>query len=113
MMNKKGQGMSVNVIIIAALALIVLVVLIMVFTGRIGMFQSGLEKESQTELIAMKISYGQCKPTATQESGFRTQFTQSESVEDQESAKALFSDEISRCKALSSKVDCESAGCRW
>ncbi len=37
-MKKKGQGISLNVIIIAAIALIVLVILILIFTGRIGLF---------------------------------------------------------------------------
>ena len=36
MIQKRGQGLSLNVIIIAALALLVLVVLSMIFTGKIG-----------------------------------------------------------------------------
>lgn len=36
MNNKKGQGLSMNVIIIAALALIVMVVLTVVFMGKMG-----------------------------------------------------------------------------
>jgi hypothetical protein len=35
---KKGQGISMNVIIIAAIALIVLVILVMIFTGRLRTF---------------------------------------------------------------------------
>ena len=37
-MNKKAQGISVNVIIVAAIALIVLVVLIAIFTGQMAEF---------------------------------------------------------------------------
>lgn len=37
-MNKKAQGMSMNVIIIAAIALLVLVVLSVIFIGRMGQF---------------------------------------------------------------------------
>ena len=37
-LNKKAQGLSINVIIVAALALIVLVILGVVFMGRIGLF---------------------------------------------------------------------------
>jgi hypothetical protein len=40
-MNKRGQGISMNVIIIAAIALLVLVVLSVVFMGRMGTFSSG------------------------------------------------------------------------
>lgn len=42
-MNKKGQGLSINVIIIVAIALIVLVVLIAIFTGRMGNFVKGVD----------------------------------------------------------------------
>ncbi len=38
MMYKKGQGISLNVIIIAAIALLVLVILSVIFMGRIGIF---------------------------------------------------------------------------
>jgi len=39
---KKAQGISINVIIIAAVALIVLIVLVAIFTGRLGVFSSGV-----------------------------------------------------------------------
>lgn len=35
-MDKKSQGLSINVIIIAVIALVVLVVIIAIFTGTIG-----------------------------------------------------------------------------
>lgn len=41
--GKKGQGLSVNVIIVAAIALIVLVILVAVFTGRFSVFTGGLK----------------------------------------------------------------------
>jgi len=47
MVNKKAQGISINVIIIAAIALAVLVVLFAIFTGRIGLFSRGV-KETET-----------------------------------------------------------------
>ena len=113
-MNRKAQGLSLNVIIIAALALIVLVILVMVFTGRIAIFERGVAQEGQTELIKMRILYGQCKPTPGQEASFTSELTRAESVDDQESAKAAFQEEISRCKDFGdSKVSCEGAGCRW
>ena len=43
-MNKRAQGLSINVIIIVAIALIVLVVLIAVFTGRMGSFVGGVDE---------------------------------------------------------------------
>ena len=35
-MNKKAQGLSVNLIIIVAIALVILVVVIAIFTGKMG-----------------------------------------------------------------------------
>lgn len=110
---KKGQGMSINVIIIAALALIVLVILIMVFTGRIGIFEKGLSKEGKAELVAMRITYGDCAPSATSEANFDLEFSKAESLEAKELAKAGFKDEISRCQAFTDKIGCGSGGCRW
>jgi len=37
-MHKRGQEMSLNVIIVAAIALLVLVILSVIFMGRIGIF---------------------------------------------------------------------------
>lgn len=42
--NKKSQGMSINVVIIAVLGLVVLVVLAAIFTGRVKLFSSGLDR---------------------------------------------------------------------
>lgn len=42
--NLKSQGISINIIIIASIALIILVVLVAVFTGRFGVFTSGVKK---------------------------------------------------------------------
>ncbi len=111
--NKRGQGLSLNVIIIAALALIVLVVLVMIFTGRIGVFQQGVSNAAKTELITMQINYGDCAPTASAEAAFGTEFDQATSLEAKETAKVNFREEIDRCKASTSKESCDSAGCTW
>ena len=55
---KKGQGISLNVIIIAAIALIVLVVLVMIFTGRMKLFGEGL---SGTEISCINDRGGQVR----------------------------------------------------
>ncbi len=59
---KKGQGLSLNVIIIAAIALIVLIVLVFILTGRMQIFGKGLndceskggECDSRTNCKALK-----------------------------------------------------------
>jgi hypothetical protein len=80
-MNKKAQGLSINVIIVAAIALVILVVLIAIFSGRIGLFGKGVEKTTtgnmcvescfatdQTEAPGVKVSVvgniqaGGCQP---------------------------------------------------
>ncbi len=113
MLFKKGQGLSLNTIIIAALALIVLVVLVVVFTGRIGIFQEGVSREGQAELIKLKIQYGDCHPTATEEAGFTTRFNDAESVGAQELEEASFKDEIDRCDEFTDADSCTAATCKW
>jgi len=58
-MNKKAQGLSVNVIIIAAIALIVLVVLVAIFTGRLGLFSKGLGEATGCQQICQARGYSQ------------------------------------------------------
>jgi len=41
---KKAEGLSLSVVVIAAVALVVLVVLILIFSGRIGLFNTGLKE---------------------------------------------------------------------
>ncbi|MBI2151529.1 hypothetical protein HYU21_02260 [Candidatus Woesearchaeota archaeon] len=115
MLNKKGEALSINVIIITVLALVVLVVLIMVFTGRINIFQQGVNQQSQTALLTMKIGYGKCQPTAVDESTFTKEFTAAESAPAaEEQARTNFKEVISRCKAFSDdKTTCESSACVW
>ncbi len=43
MKHKKGQGISINVLIIALVALIVLIVIIAIFTGKIRGVNTGLQ----------------------------------------------------------------------
>ena len=43
-MNKKAQGISLNVIIVAAIGLVVLVLLVAIFTGRINIFGKGVSE---------------------------------------------------------------------
>ncbi len=38
-MNKRGQGLPLNIIIVAIIVLVVLVVLVAIFTGRIAIFE--------------------------------------------------------------------------
>lgn len=73
-LEKKGQGISLNVIIIAALGLLVLVVLAIIFTGRTGIFVKESDKctvkygssgscvdtEDQCQGAYDKISWGAC-----------------------------------------------------
>lgn len=114
MMSKKGQTMSINVIIVAALALIVLVVLVVIFTGRTGSFLSGVEKSGDARLVELKVGYGTCHPTATAEANFQSSYGLATSTEAKENLAANFKDEISRCKGSSvDKASCESNGCKW
>lgn len=114
MISKKGQGMSLNVIIIAALALIVLVVLIAIFTGRISLFNRGVGEAGDAEITTLRISYGDCQPTISRENTFKTQFSQAATDDDKDRARSEFRGEIDRCDQLSNdKALCESIDCKW
>ena len=116
-LNKKGQGLSLNVIIIAAIALIVLVVLVVIFTSRTADTDQKIEDvagETKLQLTAMKIKYGKCQPGTAAESAFVSSFDLAESDADEALAKSNLQEEITRCKSLSSAKDsCESGGCVW
>ena len=110
---KKGQGLSLNVIIVAAIALILLVLLVLIFTGRINIFKSGIEKAGATELATLKISYGDCHPSSSKESAFRTGITNAKTSTAKDKEIGILKSEISSCKAYSTKSACEGAGCGW
>lgn len=120
-MDKKAQGLSLNVIIIAVLAIIVLVVLVAIFAGRIGIFESQLGGEAQSELRSMKAFYGQCHPNAIAETAFTTAYSQATGLEDAQEAaqgkgeaKATFEREIGRCNGYSDKAGCDADEfCSW
>jgi hypothetical protein len=55
---KKGQGLSVNVIIVAVLALLVLVVVAFIFTGKFGQFSKAT---ANCESIAGNVCEYSCE----------------------------------------------------
>ena len=74
-MSKKGQGLSMNVIIIAALALLVLVILAIIFIGRMGTTTRGVDQckgscvatEQECQGQYQKISSEPCYKTGAKE----------------------------------------------
>ena len=113
--SRKGQGLPINVIIVAALALIVLVVLVVIFTQQTGQFSQKVSEGTKTELFAMRIFYGQCRPGESFENAFMGQYDGAASDEERDSARSSFRDEIDRCNEFSdSKESCGSgSGCVW
>ena len=71
---KKGQGLSLNVIIIAAIALIVLVILSVIFIGRAGKTTTQIEQCPGGKCISAgddcKDWYGEYHAPATDKSCF-------------------------------------------
>ncbi len=114
-LSKRGQGLSVNVIIVAALALIVLVVLVVIFTQQTTRFGQKVSEETKTELFKMRIFYGKCRPGASFEDTFVSEYDRVASEEGRDAARSSFRSEIDRCKEFSdTKESCESeSGCAW
>lgn len=113
MVSKRGAEMSLNVIIVAVIALVVLVVLVAIFTGRITIFQQGVSEQGNIELTTMRITYGQCAPTPSAETRFKTDFSAATTDDAKELARSGFREVISQCKALGDKTSCESGNCKW
>lgn len=120
MVSKKGQGMSLNVVIIAALALIVLVVLVMVFTGRISIFQNVVGGEADSDLRIMASFYGSCKPSSSDEAAFKASYVEAAKLKDEveksrikSDAKAVLQGRVDECKLYTNQNDCTSGSCKW
>jgi hypothetical protein len=57
-MTKKGQGLSMTTIVIAALALLVLVVLTLIFTGRLNLWNKGMDETMACDNYCTAIGKG-------------------------------------------------------
>ena len=67
---KRGQGISINVIVLTAIALIVLIVLVVVLTGRVQLFSKGLGTCKGTcQDAAAKCGSASAIPTANCDDG--------------------------------------------
>ena len=110
---KKGQGLSLTTIIVAILALIVLVVLVVVFTGRIGIFEKGVGESGDTEMVKMKIYYGDCHPTSVKEVAFKAGVGKATTEAGKAAERDLFKKEVNTCKGYSTETTCKGAGCAW
>jgi len=120
-MDKKGQGLSLNVIIVAAIALVVLVVLISIFVGRFGIFQGQLGGEAKAEIQSMQAFYGDCHPNSVAESDLNNAYIAADKLTDttqkdqaKAQAKAAFQNDVNRCKTYSDKASCDDDDhCAW
>ena len=112
-MSKKGQGLSLNVIIVAAIALIVMVILIAIFTGRVGFFEKQVSEQSQADLALFRLSYADCHPTSNQERSFIKAIGEAQG-DAKDDRKAEFKSKIRECelKGVDGPEGC-SGGCEY
>ncbi|MBU1004271.1 MAG: hypothetical protein KJ561_00425 [Nanoarchaeota archaeon] len=123
-MEKKGQGLPLNVIIIAAIVLIVLVVLWAIFTGRMGVFSKGLTDVTKGGTCAeaggvVKTQVDGCA------SGCTPVYTQLSDVSTGETCckpskgclpgtyTEVGSSTPKKCEDITSEPTCTSKGCTW
>jgi hypothetical protein len=119
--SKKGQGLSLTVIIVAVLAIIVLVILTVVFMGRMAVFGDDVNESGSGDLMKLKIFYGDCHPSTSSESAFKNAYASAANMEDSVARQAAedeaydnLDSEISRCKSIGvDQTNCESTGCSW
>ncbi len=107
--DKKGQGLSLNVIIVAALALVVLVILVVVFTGGIGDFTSGINEAE------LKTGYGVCHPKATSLAQLKIELkTAGDDAVKVAGLKEEFNDVKVTCNKYShDETQCKDNECSW
>ncbi|MEK6876786.1 MAG: hypothetical protein AABX63_05195, partial [Nanoarchaeota archaeon] len=55
---KRGQGMSITVIVAAVIGLIILVVVIAMLTGKLGGFSKGVSAAGGCDSICKAVGYG-------------------------------------------------------
>jgi len=114
--NKKGQGLSLNVIIIAALALIVLVVLAVIFTSRAAETEGQLESVSgptMLKLSTLKISYGECHPNTAREAQFLKDYEAAADADAEGGYVEGLKEDIANCKVLE-EDNCKATDyCAW
>lgn len=111
-MEKKAQGLPLNVIIIAILVLVVLVVLVAIFTGRIALFERGVSEQGRTELVSMRTQYGTCQPSPSREQTFLTALDQADTDQAKADLRTEFLGVISTCKGKPDKNQCTTP-CVW
>jgi hypothetical protein len=112
--GKKGQGLSLNVIIVAALALIVLVVVAAIFIQQTGIFSGKINQEGSADLAGLQATYGTCHPSKVEEGRFLTALVKAETPEDGQVARDAFRSVIRNCNGLDSLGVCETNDdCDW
>ena len=113
-MNKRGQGLPLNIIIVAIIVLVVLVVLVAIFTGRIAIFERQVGEQAPTDLIALRVTYGTCQPNANAEHTFLTASSQATDDQAKATARSSLQTVISSCKTQATQNDCLAiANCVW
>ena len=72
-----------------------------------------MSEEGDSELVKMRISYGACRPTASDEATFKSAYSSAESLNAKDQTRSDFMTVISQCKSFTDKGSCEAGGCRW
>jgi hypothetical protein len=116
--SKKGQGLSLNVIIIAALALIVLVVLVVIFTSQAAQTGEKVEDvsgDAALELQKIKLNYGDCHPTSGEDRDFKSDFNSANNAGLQDDAVSSLESLARRCRSFGTESSCGDAdvACSW
>ena len=72
MLDKRGQGLSITVIVAAVIGLIIIVVLIMMLTGKLGGFSKGVEGAVSCENTCTALGMKVKSPTLTESGCIKT-----------------------------------------
>ena len=112
-MEKRARGLPLTTIVIAIIVLVVLVLLVAIFTGQISRTDRDLQQQGNVELISVRLSYGQCRPSPSKEQMFMSEYNTAASEQLKADAKTRFLRVVSECDVNTAQEQCIANGCVW
>jgi len=112
-MNRKGQGLPLTTIVIAIIVLVVLVLLVAIFTGQISRTDRDLQLQGNIDLVGLKLQYGKCHPTPSQEQEFLEAQNTAATSQLKADAKTAFLRVVGQCNTNAERDQCIANGCIW
>jgi hypothetical protein len=113
MFNRKGQGLSLNVIILAVLAIVILVLLVVLVVNYLGKTQVTIGDMPPSLALMQAKDYKDCHPNSVAEKAYADQYNSAPSDEGKQQADNDFLGKIAECGKYTVQEDCPASSCAW